>query len=257
MRILLIRHGDPDYEHDTLTEKGHREARLLAQMAPRMQLGDCYVSPLGRARATAAYSLEQLGKQEQILDWLQEFPVQVDLNQSEELAKAYPHARQREGRYLPRIPWDMIPSFWTSRLEYQDRTLWRNSEVARCSNLVSVYDGVARSLDALLENYGYVRDGKTYRVKSENTETVTFFCHFGITCVILSHLWSMSPFQLWHSLALAPTSVTEVVTEEREQGIACFRALRLGDISHLTMGQEPPSFSARFCETYSSWDQRH
>ena len=30
MRILIIRHGDPDYERDTLTEKGHREAQLLA-----------------------------------------------------------------------------------------------------------------------------------------------------------------------------------------------------------------------------------
>ena len=31
MRILFIRHGDPDYENDTLTEKGCREADLLAQ----------------------------------------------------------------------------------------------------------------------------------------------------------------------------------------------------------------------------------
>lgn len=31
MRILLIRQGDPDYEHDTLTEKGHREAALFAE----------------------------------------------------------------------------------------------------------------------------------------------------------------------------------------------------------------------------------
>ena len=44
MRILLIRHGDPDYEHDTLTEKGHREAALLAGLAPSMQIDDCYMS---------------------------------------------------------------------------------------------------------------------------------------------------------------------------------------------------------------------
>lgn len=33
MRLLFIRHGDPDYVHDTLTEKGHREAALLAERA--------------------------------------------------------------------------------------------------------------------------------------------------------------------------------------------------------------------------------
>ena len=31
MRILIIRHGDPDYEIDGLTEKGKREAALLAK----------------------------------------------------------------------------------------------------------------------------------------------------------------------------------------------------------------------------------
>ena len=29
MKLLLIRHGDPDYTHDSLTEKGQREAELL------------------------------------------------------------------------------------------------------------------------------------------------------------------------------------------------------------------------------------
>lgn len=31
MRILIIRHGDPDYERDSLTEKGWREVELLAE----------------------------------------------------------------------------------------------------------------------------------------------------------------------------------------------------------------------------------
>ena len=31
MKLLFIRHGEPDYVHDTLTEKGWREARLLAE----------------------------------------------------------------------------------------------------------------------------------------------------------------------------------------------------------------------------------
>ena len=30
MKLVLVRHGDPDYENDTLTDKGKREAQLLA-----------------------------------------------------------------------------------------------------------------------------------------------------------------------------------------------------------------------------------
>ena len=31
MNIYIIRHAEPDYEHDSLTEKGWREAELFCQ----------------------------------------------------------------------------------------------------------------------------------------------------------------------------------------------------------------------------------
>ena len=79
----------------------------------------------------------------------------------------------------------------------------------------------------------------------------------GVQTCALPIFWNVSPFILWHGLALAPTSVTEVVTEERQKGIAYFRGLRLGDISHLYAGHEPASFAARFAEVYDNMDQRH
>ncbi|MDO4325364.1 MAG: histidine phosphatase family protein [bacterium] len=258
MRILLIRHGDPDYVHDTLTEKGKREAALLAETAGDLRVGDCYQSPLGRAQDTASYTLKKLGLSAKTMPWLQEFPPQIDINLSEELQRAYPDAgRLENGMYKKRIVWDMVPGYLTEHPEYLDREKWRESEAARCGTLVSDYDAVTKAFDALLSQYGYERENLHYRVMRENTETITCFCHFGITCVLLSHLWNVSPFVLWHGLALAPTSVTEVVTEEREQGIAWFRGLRVGDVSHLYRGGEEPSFAARFCETYGNTEQRH
>ena len=257
MMILLIRHGDPDYENDTLTEKGRREAALLAKAASGLNLGTCFVSPLGRARDTAAYCLEQRGLTAETFDWLEEFPAKLDLNQHPEMREAYQNARMKGGMYVPRCVWDMLPAYWTAHEEYFDRKKWRESEVARCSDLVERYDEVVHAFDGFLEKHGYVREKELYRVKSASEETVTFFCHFGITCVLLSHLWNVSPFILWHGLALAPTSVTEVVTEERQKGIAYFRGLRLGDISHLYAGHEPASFAARFAEVYDNMDQRH
>jgi len=126
-----------------------------------------------------------------------------------------------------------------------------------CQECYEVSEDVIEEFDRFLAEHGYVREGAHYCVEKESDETVTFFCHFGISCVLLSHLWNVSPFVLWHCLALAPTSVTEVVTEEREQGTAYFRGLKVGDISHLYAGGEEPSFAARFCETYSNKEQRH
>lgn len=51
MKIIFIRHGDPDYVNDTLTEKGMREAKLLAKrVADWKNITQFYCSPLGRAK---------------------------------------------------------------------------------------------------------------------------------------------------------------------------------------------------------------
>ena len=73
MRLLIIRHGDPDYEKDSLTEKGWREAALLAERISKMEVAAFYVSPLGRARDTAGLTLEKMNRKAVVCDWLQEF----------------------------------------------------------------------------------------------------------------------------------------------------------------------------------------
>ena len=61
MKLIIIRHGDPDYEHDSLTETGVIEAKLLAgRLAQHKNIAAFYVSPLGRAQATAQYTLDAL-----------------------------------------------------------------------------------------------------------------------------------------------------------------------------------------------------
>lgn len=257
MRILMIRHGEPNYEFDCLTEQGKKEAALLADIADRLQVGTCFVSPLGRARETADYTLNRLGLTAECLDWLEEFPARLDSRGREELYMAYTNPPQKGTIRANKVLWDMLPSYLGKHPEYMDWIKWRESQVAVQSNMIPVYERVAEKLDLLLAERGYVRDGLIYRVEKANADTITFFCHFGITCVMLSHLLNMSPFALWHGLMLAPTSVTEVVTEERQEGIASFRSLRLGDISHLYMGGEAPTFAGRFCERYEDREQRH
>ena len=74
MKILLVRHAEPDYAIDSLTPKGKREAELLShRLAKLTDVEAVYCSPLGRARDTAAYTLEKTGWNCEILPWLQEF----------------------------------------------------------------------------------------------------------------------------------------------------------------------------------------
>ena len=260
MRLLFIRHGDPDYSIDNLTEKGKVEAKALADVIGTFGIDEVYQSPLGRAKATAEYSLKALGKEATTLDWLMEFPALFDPNLSDTAKMAYANElrmNSETGKYDKRIVWDVLPSYYGSHPELFDKDNWRDAEVVKCSNTLEVYDRVEKSFYEFLAGYGYEKDGDIFRVKEGNDKTIALFCHFGITSVLLSILWHVSPFMPMQFLAMAPTSVTEVVTEEREKGIATFRTLRIGDITHLTMAGEKPSFSARFCERYENEDERH
>lgn len=116
---------------------------------------------------------------------------------------------------------------------------------------------MAAGLDEILARHGYVREGNYYRTDQGNTDTVALFCHFGVECVMLSHLLHISPMPLWHGSCALPSSVTTLVTEERRKGIASFRMLSFGDLSHLYVHGEVPAFAARFCEVYENENERH
>ena len=241
MKILIIRHGDPDYEIDSLTEKGRREAELLSDRIAPMDIKDYYVSPLGRAQATAKYTLNKCGRTAETLDWLREFDRNLIIG---------PDGQRR-------IAWDMLPQDWTAVLEYYDRDKWADVPVMAEADMRSGVAYVQEGLDALLAEHGYERCGRYYNAVRPNEDTIALFCHFGVECVILGHLLGISPMVLWHGLMAAPTSVTTIYTEERREGIAYFRVTAFGDISHLNANGEPPAFAGRFCEMYRNSEQRH
>ena len=58
MKLMFVRHAEPWYAIDSLTEKGHREAELLSHRLCKLDVKAFYTSPLGRARETGRYTLE-------------------------------------------------------------------------------------------------------------------------------------------------------------------------------------------------------
>lgn len=241
MKLLIVRHGDPDYSIDNLTPTGKIEAELLADRLSRLDVKEFYVSPLGRAQATLAPTLKRLGRTAVTLDWLQEFPVMTF----------------QEGKEGLTCCWDWIPELWTRHDGFYDREAWKYTSTFADANVAEAYKKVTDGFDALLAAHGYLREGRLYRVTEANKDTVVLVCHFGLECVLLSHLMNLSPMVLWHGTCAAPTSVTTINTEERRQGIASFRMATFGDVSHLTAAGREPSFAARYCEIYDDFEQRH
>ena len=241
MKLLIVRHADPDYSIDSLTEKGWREAAYLSQRLAELDVKRFYVSPLGRAKDTASLTLQKLGREAEECPWLREFDAPIF---------------RPDAAGCKEVPWDWLPQDWTEDPRFYRLDQWYLPKAMADGTVKDAYDWVVSGLDALLERHGYRREGGYYRAAAANNDTIVFFCHFGVECVLLSHLLGVSPMPLWHGTCAAPSSVTTVVMEERREGIASFRMSAFGDVSHLYCHGEPPAFSARFRECYANEDER-
>ena len=72
MRILFIRHGEPDYEKDDLTETGLRQAELVAQRLKDEGIEEIWSSTQGRALNTAKFTADLLGLPVKTADFIRE-----------------------------------------------------------------------------------------------------------------------------------------------------------------------------------------
>ena len=228
MKILIIRHGDPDYKLDSLTEKGFREAKLLANRLKNMDIDDFYCSPLGRAQRTSEPTLACFGKTAETLDWLQEFRGRI----------------QSPFSGKERVSWDLPPHLWCRDKKNYDLETWHESVLMQQSTAKDFFDETAKGIDELLARYGVVRDGMAYIGESE--KTIAIFCHFCLGITVLAHILGISPVVAQNNFYLAPTSVTTLVTETDSNGVSHFRATGVGDISHLYAGNESMSESGLY-----------
>lgn len=243
MKILIIRHGEPDYKHDSLTEKGRREAGCLAEWLCRQDSENTYyyTSPYGRAKETAAIALSGIGRKAEVLPWLREFDIRI---------------HRPDSLLIKHIAWDWLPQDWTKDPRLYDKDHWTENERMAAVGVGEEYKKVTDQFDELLAKHGYRCENGYYHAEKPNHDTLVLFCHFGLESVLLSHLFGTSPVVVWQNFCARTTSVTTLVTEERRKGIAAFRMLAYGETTHLYVSDEPPSFAARFCECYDD-DTRH
>lgn len=259
MKLIFVRHGDPDYALDSLTEKGWREAEILAERISSFDVDDFYCSPLGRARDTAYCTLKKMNRKAKILSWTQEFN--------------YPIDDPVTGRHG--VPWDFVPSSWCNDILMLSKDGWVQSDIMSQNPDIAVhYQDVCKQLDQFLEKYGYVREDNFYRVPGKKEvfisrtvspdnqanisnqlqhgreKVVVIFCHLGAICIMLSHLLNI-PFPLLaHGFFLPTTSLTILGTEERWSNEAYFRVQAMGDVSHLLLAGEPISNAGSFTPVF-------
>ena len=210
MKLILIRHGEPDYAADGLTPAGHVQARRLAEALADVHIDGIYVSPMGRAQATARYTCEVKGMDAVTLAWLHE----LDGNYRDGLWAWCVGGSRAFDTDVP-----VTLANWHERVEYGP-------------HMKAVTEPFLASFDAFLADRGYVRRRQRYRVVDGACDRViAFFCHGGVTATLLSHLLNLSLPAAYCHFAVAPSSRT-TLDFEAEDGYGVFRLHCLNDMSH-------------------------
>lgn len=234
MKISIIRHAEPDYKNNTLTEKGFREADLLGKYLKDEKIDAIYCSPLPRAKYTAdAIVKYNKTKTYEVFEYLKEFNTRIDL----------PYKKNH-------LVWDLRPKYLNDNPLLYDKDRWLEVKEVNFDGIKSHYQSVKDLLGSILKKHGYEKNGYYYNVLNSNHDHIVFVCHFGLGSFILSELLNISPNALLNHTCAQPSSVTTVYTEERQKGKAIFRMLNFGAVEHLIFNGEKPSFMARFDEVF-------
>ena len=217
MRIHILRHGDPDYEKDTLTGRGHMQARALGKLLAGYPIHKIYSSPAGRTKATAKYTADRLGLVPVILPWLREMnDIVVPGKMREDLAVWHIPAR------------DLLAMA-------QGAGAWMEHELIKNTGIKNRMAEICSGTGALLDGYGLSEACGGYTMERDLSEAgdIAVFCHQGIGLTWMAMLMGICPPDLWRTCYIPPASISTLLVEQSEPGFASFRLLRLGDISHL------------------------
>ena len=178
MRIIFIRHGEPDYARDCLTERGREQARAAAERLRGEGIDEIYSSPLGRAAETAAFTAEALGKPVKTLDFMREL-----------------HWGSADGRPIPADghPWDLADMMAEEGWDLTDPG-WREHAYFRNNTVTAEADNVARKTDEWLRTLGYERGGAYYRCtrKDDRQAAAALFCHGGSSAAAMGHMLNLT-----------------------------------------------------------------
>lgn len=208
MELLLIRHAYPDYVNDTLTEKGHQEAKLLAERLREIHLDKIYVSPLGRAQATMRPTAELKGIEPVTLDWLRE-------------------VKPPEGC----DPWNHPAEDVFNRERIPALETW-TEEVSYAKAYEPIHTMVAKAFDELVASHGYVREGGLYRVAKHSAERIACFTHNGLIRTVLSHALNWAFPVMINYCQISPSGLTQLYWREKD-GLSVPDMRLFNSISHL------------------------
>ena len=225
MLLYLIRHGDPIYDPDSITELGKRQAQALVPRLTPLGFDKIYVSPMIRARQTAEPTCKALNMIPEVKEFLSEEAL---------FSQTCCPLPTDDGTVRNRWMFHQHPTNYRTAESYHMTDNWHTLPAFKdCPAAKPAYDAFCRETDLFTKQLGFTRKGDRYEIGTVPFNRVAVFCHQGVGLTLLSHLLSIPPQVMWSSFDITHTGITVLDFKEYENGETLPICLCLSDTSHL------------------------
>ena len=219
MLLYIIRHGEPDYRRDCLTERGWQQAEAVGKRIADAKIDRIFASPMGRARETAEPACRMLGLEYQIEEWTHEI--------GDERMTTYPDGVRKSITFVQNTYYRENGNM---DLGYQQA--FSCPGIAQ-SDMKSAVAYIEKNGNEFLERLGYKEEKGIYRILRPNEERVALFCHAAFSRAWLSILLHIPLHMMWSSFEYTHTGVTVIEFKNNANGVTAPQCLCYSDMSHL------------------------
>ena len=220
MRIIFVRHGDPDYGKDILTPLGHLQAEAAGERLANEKVAKIFSSPRGRAQQTAAHLADKLHYPKEDITIL---PFMTEISWG---------AIEGEELYLKGHPWYCVDRMIAEGKSIIDGT-WREDDLFKRNKATAICDQLGKDFDLFLTELGLQREGDYYRIGDMKDETILIASHGGSSSAALSHIFNMPlPFIL-NFIHPEMTAITVVFFEGERGALISPRVEIFNDARHI------------------------
>lgn len=222
MLFYYIRHGNPIYEPDGLTELGHKQAEALALKFKNIEFSKIYSSTSNRAILTAKPTADVLNKQIIEVDFAHEKHPWNNLTINTDNGSKC---------WLYQTP-SIIELFNTEEITKLGFK-WYEHKAFENYNFKNEMDRIKKEKDEFFLSLGYrhIGDGK-YKVERSNGDNIAMFAHQGFGLAFIATILDIPYPKFSTHFDMGHSSVT-VIEFKEIGGYAYPRIVTFSDESHL------------------------
>ncbi|MCR5177951.1 MAG: histidine phosphatase family protein [Lachnospiraceae bacterium] len=222
MRLIFVRHGEPDYVNDRLTENGVLQAKSTAVRLKDEDIREIYSSPMGRARETASFTAESHSLEIKVLDFMHE----IDWGAKEDSGS---------GDFLyDGHPWTLGYRLLVEDPECMQGDAWEKHPYFRDNRCMEYYRHISEKLDGFLSGFGLIRKGMQYLVAEKRDDTIAMFAHGGSGAVLFSHILNLPFPYVLSAMPYGVCSVSIISFSDEMDGKVIPRLELFNDMGHLS-----------------------